>query len=349
MARAGISYTDVARAASQLVADGRSPTVDSVREALGSTGSKSTISPYLKRWKEEHQGEIAAAESGLPATLIEAVKGLHQHMQADFTLQAEALREKHVVALQEAAATERQLRAERDAIRTAHTALEEECARLRTVLLDLQQQYQNQTTTLAATRAEKDGLQHRLADRAAEVGTLEQQLNQTRAQFEYFQEATAAQRMTDRQAFEQRISRLEHELTAAQQRTASQQVLQARQEAQLGQLESRLEQAKEESKANLDQAISLRTERDRLAERLEASAVARDDALSQATMLGAQVTEARVTAAGFEREATLLAETARMAEQKVAELTQEKLEWMQERTALMQRLEANGDAAKAAS
>ena len=38
MGRAGIHYSHVAKVAAQLAADGKNPTVDSVREALGSTG-----------------------------------------------------------------------------------------------------------------------------------------------------------------------------------------------------------------------------------------------------------------------------------------------------------------------
>ena len=59
--------THVAIAAAELTQDGKNPTVDSVREALGGTGSKSTIAPFLKRWKEEHQGEIAQLELGVPS------------------------------------------------------------------------------------------------------------------------------------------------------------------------------------------------------------------------------------------------------------------------------------------
>ena len=74
MARTGILYSDVMKAAQIVAADGRNPTVDSVREALGSTGSKSTIAPLLKRGKEVFQGAGAVkTESGLPAELMEAM------------------------------------------------------------------------------------------------------------------------------------------------------------------------------------------------------------------------------------------------------------------------------------
>ena len=64
MARAGILYSHVAKAAAQLTAAGKNATVDTVREALGGTGSKSTIAPMLKQWKAQHEGEVAAAQRG---------------------------------------------------------------------------------------------------------------------------------------------------------------------------------------------------------------------------------------------------------------------------------------------
>jgi hypothetical protein len=54
-----------------------------VREALGRTGSNSTtIASMLKRWKIENQETVAATESRLPAELIDAVKSVHDRLQA---------------------------------------------------------------------------------------------------------------------------------------------------------------------------------------------------------------------------------------------------------------------------
>ena len=46
MARAGVTYHDVAKAAEAIKSQRQEPTVDRVREHLG-TGSKSTIAPLL--------------------------------------------------------------------------------------------------------------------------------------------------------------------------------------------------------------------------------------------------------------------------------------------------------------
>lgn len=78
MARAGVTYSDIANAAQAVREGGHEPTVDRVREHLG-TGSKSTIGPLLKRWREQH-GEAVDA-SGLPGDLVEVVRSLHDRLQ----------------------------------------------------------------------------------------------------------------------------------------------------------------------------------------------------------------------------------------------------------------------------
>lgn len=65
MARIGVTFLDVSKAAEALRAHGQEPTVDRVREHLG-TGSKSTIAPLLKRWREQ-QGRLAIP-AAYPAT-----------------------------------------------------------------------------------------------------------------------------------------------------------------------------------------------------------------------------------------------------------------------------------------
>ena len=80
MARAGVTYHDIAKAAEAIKAQGQKPTVDRVREHLG-TGSKSTIAPLLKRWRTDNGN--TADIGGLPNDLVAAVKSLHEHLQQE--------------------------------------------------------------------------------------------------------------------------------------------------------------------------------------------------------------------------------------------------------------------------
>lgn len=149
MARAGILYSDVAKAAAKLAADGKNPTVDSVREALGGTGSKSTIAPLLKRWKTEHQEQVVQAEAGLPPSLLTAVKGLHQHMQAEFAQQLEEAKRRHAETLHAAAEREQKLYTDHQATLGTNAALAADIARAREALAQLQASHHAQSLTLA--------------------------------------------------------------------------------------------------------------------------------------------------------------------------------------------------------
>ena len=60
MARGGLYKSDVQRARDSLVAQGKHPSVDAVRVALGNTGSKTTIHRYLKELEEEDGQGVGA-------------------------------------------------------------------------------------------------------------------------------------------------------------------------------------------------------------------------------------------------------------------------------------------------
>lgn len=79
MGRNGINYKDVADAAIKVSASNAIPTVDRIREILG-TGSKSTIARYLRDWKANN-GPVLNAND-LPAELITLITGLWQSLQS---------------------------------------------------------------------------------------------------------------------------------------------------------------------------------------------------------------------------------------------------------------------------
>lgn len=89
MGRLGVTYADVAQSAGKLIHGGHNPTVDAVRAELG-TGSKSTIAPFLKRWKLEQQGIIASAtHKAMPESLSTLVNDLYGRLQQEARLELE--------------------------------------------------------------------------------------------------------------------------------------------------------------------------------------------------------------------------------------------------------------------
>src|ERR1039457_3803651 len=81
---ANVSYADVERAALDILATERRPSVETVREALG-RGSPATIATCLKRfWRDlgiRAQGNPAAL-TRLPSEIVEAVEAIWQRSQA---------------------------------------------------------------------------------------------------------------------------------------------------------------------------------------------------------------------------------------------------------------------------
>src|SRR3990167_6600576 len=80
MGRAGVTLQEVEKAALQLQGRGKNPSVDAVREIIG-TGSKSTIAQHLRDWKAQQ----SHATGKLPQDLLALVTGLWERLN----LQAE--------------------------------------------------------------------------------------------------------------------------------------------------------------------------------------------------------------------------------------------------------------------
>ncbi|HSW70814.1 MAG TPA: DNA-binding protein [Gammaproteobacteria bacterium] len=81
MARPGISKQEVFEAASQLLGQGREPTIADVRQIL-QTGSNSTIANHLRDWRKEQEGtEALALHSNLPQEALSMMKGLWERLK----------------------------------------------------------------------------------------------------------------------------------------------------------------------------------------------------------------------------------------------------------------------------
>ncbi len=104
MARSGLTKSQVREARDRLLAEGRHPSVDAVRHALGDSGSKSTIHKYLKELRSEDDN--GAIQPGLRRedtgrALHALVDQLADRLHADFDERMRVLRAAHDDALRE--------------------------------------------------------------------------------------------------------------------------------------------------------------------------------------------------------------------------------------------------------
>lgn len=338
MARPGVLYVHVAHAAARLVAEGHNPTIDSIRAALGGTGSKSTIAPLLKRWKSAHSGTVAQAELGLPAELVLALKGLHEKVQAEAAQQVEQAEQTHQAAIAVLQEQLQQACVEHDALLSVQDQQAQALAAATTRSQGLADTVQRQEIVLAGLGGEKRGLEQRLADRAAELASLTQQLQQTREQFEHYQTSVAQQRADERQTAEQQRHGLEHELAQLRQRLLVQQT-------RLGELQA---QEQRQSQDNERLQSSLLTAQEALTQ----SRSAQEHGVHQFTELkqvhqtleqrhahGEQcLVEVQTSLVVTQRERSLLAERLTQTEAQLTELTTEKQRLLQDNAVLSSQL-----------
>lgn len=224
MARAGVTYHDVAKAAEAIKTQGQEPTVDRVRERLG-TGSKSTIAPLLKRWRSDN-GDMADT-SGLPNDLVEVVKSLHERVQQmadhridrarqEFKELNEELRKK----LDDSSNTIAQLNARQKDLETQIGQRINEVNQKAQTLGD---------THIKLTRAElqRDEAITRAAELKENIAELKQENRDIRDHFEHYQQRTSEDRQQEREQFrvanqglKDQIQDLQHRLAQAESRAS---------------------------------------------------------------------------------------------------------------------------------
>ncbi|MEB0136536.1 DNA-binding protein [Actimicrobium sp. CCC2.4] len=340
MARAGILYSDLANAAARLVAEGKNPTVDSVRVALGSTGSKSTIAPLLKRWKVEHQDAVVdiAQGLGLPGPLLQAMKGIHEKLQDDVQQQLEQARDAHHVALLAAHDATQQAEDEKRVLQEGKAALSTELDQVRESRTKLDAQYQAMAIRQAALQAEQDGTQQRLLDRAAEVTALNDQLTQARTQFDHYLDAAAEQRAQERQAAEQRVLRVEQELAGLRQQHLQQQVALSRYETRISQLQDNNSQLSLQLQDAEKSREACRTERDLLAYQLADMSADRPVLLQKVVQAQEAVTQLRIAMASQAGQMEVVTGQLARSDSNLEESDQLHLKLIEERAGLQARL-----------
>ncbi len=241
MARAGVTYRDVAKAAEAIKIQRQEPTVDRVREHLG-TGSKSTIAPLLKRWRSDN-GE-AVDTGGLPNDLIEVVKSLHERVQqmADHRIEQarqefdgfnQALRKE----LTEAKNTIVQLTARQQ-------DLENQIERQNKEKGEVDKSLEDARIRLVKAESQRDEAIARTTELKGSVAELKQENKDIREHFEHYQQRTAEDRQQEREQFhtvsqglKDQVRDLQHRLAQAESKASELSEANAQLQSSAGKLE----------------------------------------------------------------------------------------------------------------
>lgn len=229
MARIGVQFLDIEKAALELQGSGKIPTVDGIREILG-TGSKSTIAQHLRAWRAKQADSAGELPHELQALVIGLWKRLHD--QADqrvteaentYRQQVQELKQTIIQLQQDHTHLKKQLHQNEEMYATERFAKEDLEKQLRGYSQEhvkLCERHQATAQQLDNTRAENSRL-HQLAaniqanlehyQQAMHQRQIEQTLATEKQQAYYIQEMTLLkQQLTEQQG---QVKPIEQELT----------------------------------------------------------------------------------------------------------------------------------------
>ncbi len=211
MARTGLYKSEVKIARDSLLAQGKHPSVDAVRIALGNTGSKSTIHKYLKELEQE-DGGIDAHKPSISDALQDLVARLAAGLQqeADARIEAAQARYDTASALQQA---------EKDALQQTNQVLASQLETVRAELLaqttahaTLSTQLQEQSALRLTLETQLIALKERMAEQEQHRASLEEKHQHAREALQHYREAAKDQRDQDIRRHEQQVQTLQAEI-----------------------------------------------------------------------------------------------------------------------------------------
>lgn len=209
MGRIGITLLDVEKAALELQAQGKIPTVDGIRSILN-TGSKTTIGEHLKIWKAKQMD----GKGQLPQPLLTLVTNLWEELQAQATVRIDSMAVEHAEEAKKSHQTISHLTQENSHLkddlyqRQELLEAEQQAKDVRTLELQhLQSSYDK-------LQVEQLGLIEKLAEERAENARLHQLANQMQANLAHYQEAMQQLRTEQVMEFERQQAIWQQEISS---------------------------------------------------------------------------------------------------------------------------------------
>lgn len=201
MARSGLYKGDVQRARDSLRAEGKNPSVDAVRVALGNTGSKTTIHRYLKELEEE-EGQGVGAKIAVSDALQDLVARLAERLHAEAETMLTQAEERFQAELHERTQALEQARQEAGnlsvQLQRTETALQTE----REASEAARGEVASRTTELAQLQERIAGLTARLAEHESHSRSLEQKHEHAREALEHYRTSVKDQREPEQRRHE---------------------------------------------------------------------------------------------------------------------------------------------------
>ena len=217
MARTGLYQSEVKKARDALIAQGKHPSVDAVRVALGNTGSKTTIHKYLKELEEQDGGGRKASVSDALQDLVARVAAqLHEEADARIAVVEAQSFEKDRAQAEALAA----LRKDIEALASQHAAAEAATRDEKTAHTQTRVALQNETIGRRTAEQQVTDLRERLLENDAHRLSIEEKHKHAREALEHYRQSVKEQRDQDQRRHEHQVQQLQAEMRQLQQSLA---------------------------------------------------------------------------------------------------------------------------------
>ncbi|TDR38380.1 plasmid replication DNA-binding protein KfrA [Tahibacter aquaticus] len=214
MARGGVYKSEVEKARNALLAQGKHPSVDALRVALGNTGSKTTIHRYLKELEaEDAQGvggkfPLSDALADLVSRLAGQLNAEADERIADAQARCDAQLRDCTAAVEQARQESATLTAQ---LRRTEDMLQAEQAEHKAAQASLAAA----TNTIGQLEERIAGLSARLSEHEAHAQSLEQKHTHAREALEHYRASVREQRDQDQRRHEHQVQQLQIDLREA--------------------------------------------------------------------------------------------------------------------------------------
>jgi len=202
MARPGVTYSEVAEAASHLLGQGKSPTIEHVRHLLG-TGSSTTLAKHLRQWKMTHDANPKGiSKEHLPDELLALMKGLWERVLGEAEEKIAILEKNHQTRLQELLPELQKYKNNNQRWQQLYGQWQEEKKLLHKEKMAAEVLAQQQQREGAAFAEKQAALMQQLREKQERIQELQRLHQQAQTNLEHFRESVRTQRLVEQQRYD---------------------------------------------------------------------------------------------------------------------------------------------------
>lgn len=221
MARLGVTYAEIADAATQLTGQNLPPTIERIRSILG-TGSSTTIANHLKQWKEAQESTGNARKENLPQELVAIVKGLWERIANQTEIETSALQEAHQATVSDLQEELQKYKTNNQRWQKLYDQWMAEKNKLDDDKLTLEQALNFSQKENHSLQTKQDALLQQLQDKQDRIAELNHLHQQTQSNLEHYRESVLAQQLLDQQQHEKEINALQANIKTMGDKTSRQ-------------------------------------------------------------------------------------------------------------------------------